>query len=74
LYAAMLGHRKTWVKERGRMAFNRYLLVRMPKEKLTTFLPHFNEMIRMSSIFGDVARSPDSSVYLVEGRVVRLFK
>ncbi|MFH2202805.1 MAG: hypothetical protein ABIJ96_06810 [Elusimicrobiota bacterium] len=74
IYSAMLGHRTKWVKERGRLAFNRYLLLRMSNDKLAAFLPHFNEMIRMSALFGDVARSPDSSVYLVESRAVRLFK
>jgi len=74
VYGALLNHRADWVKKRGRLAFNRYLLLRMSKDKLAAFLPHFSEMIRMSALFGDVARSPDSSVFLVESRVVRLFK
>lgn len=74
IHAGLLKHRTHWVKQRGRMAFNRYLLLRMPLDKMTAYLPHFNEIIRMSSIFGDVARSPDSNVFLVEGRVVRLFR
>ncbi len=74
VYGGLLKHRKKWVEERGRMAFNRYLLLRMSNDKLAAFLPHFNEMVRMSALFGDVARSPDSSVFLVESRIVRLFR
>ena len=74
IYTQMLKHRDVWVKKRGRLAFNKYLLLRMSHDKLSAFLPHFNEMIRMSALFGDNARSPDSSVFLVESRIVRLFR
>lgn len=66
-------HRDEWLRRRGKSLHQAYLILRAPKSKFRNYLPHLSDVVAMSALYGDVERSADSELYLVEGKVTRLF-
>jgi hypothetical protein len=66
-------HRQGWIRDRGRLLGAPYLLLRAPHERMRQYLPHLQDVVSMSALFGDVQPDADSAVFLVEGRVYQLF-
>lgn len=73
IYAKLQAYRNEWVKRSGKTGFSRYLLLRAPESKFNGYLPHLSDVVAMSALYGDVNRSDDSAMFLVEGRITRLF-
>lgn len=73
-YARMALQRERWVKEHGSPVHTAYLLLRARKSQFAQYLDHLSEAVKMSAIYGDIGRAPDSEMYLVEGKVTRLFR
>lgn len=73
VYAALQKTRTGWVERGGRVLHSPYLILRVPRRKLGQYLPHLSDAVKISAVYGDVAPGEDSEIYLVEGRVVRLF-
>jgi hypothetical protein len=74
VYARLLEFRKKWVERRGQNVDYKYLLLRAPRAKFSSYLPHLADVVAMSAIYGDVEPGENGSeFYLVEGRVTRLF-
>lgn len=73
VYAALQKFRKTWVEERGRVMHTPYLLLRARKPQIEKYFDHLTEAINMSSLYGDIDRAGETEMFLVEGKVVRLF-
>ena len=73
VYARLQAHRNEWAKRSGKVEFSRYLLLRAPEGKFSGYLPHLADVVSMSALYGDVERAEDSAMFLVEGRVTRLF-
>lgn len=72
-YARMRRHRDQWV-DAGSGLDARYLILRARRGKFQRYLQHLADVVAMSALYGDVEPGPDSEMYLVEGRVTRLFK
>lgn len=66
-------YRDEWARRRGRSVHQAYLILRAPEPKLRDYLGHLSDVVAMSALYGDVGRAEDSEVYLVEGKVTRLF-
>ncbi|MBI3554585.1 MAG: hypothetical protein HY077_18990 [Elusimicrobia bacterium] len=73
VYARLQAYRNEWVKGTGKVNFSRYLILRAPEAKFSGYLPHMADVVSMSALYGDVNRCEDSAMYLVEGRVTKLF-
>lgn len=73
IYAKMLAHRSRWLARAGTAVDYRYLILRAPRAKFMGYLPHLSDVVSMSAIYGDVERADDSEIFLVEGKVSRLF-
>lgn len=73
IYAKMLQHRQKWLERSGKAVDYRYLILRAPRSKFMGYLPHMADVVSMSAIYGDVERADDSEIFLVEGKVTRLF-
>jgi hypothetical protein len=73
IYARLQSYRNEWVKNSGKVNFSRYLMLRAPESKFSGYLPHLADVVSMSALYGDVNRSDDSAMFLVEGRITRLF-
>ena len=72
-YAKMSGHRRRWVEDRGRAVHGAYLLLRARKGTFAQYFDHLDEAVKMSAIYGDMDPAADSEMYLVEGKITRLF-
>lgn len=66
-------YRDKWVRGRGRSVHQAYLILRAPAPKLRDYLAHLSDVVAMSALYGDVGNAADSELYLVEGKVTRLF-
>ena len=66
-------HRDEWVHGRGRSVHQAYLILRAPEPKFRDYLAHLSDVVAMSALYGDVGNAADSELYLVEGKVTRLF-
>jgi hypothetical protein len=73
IYAALQKYRTGWVEERGRTIHTPYLLLRARKPQMEKYFDHLTEAVNMSSLYGDITPADDSEMFLVEGKVVRLF-
>ena len=73
IYSRLQAHRRRWSAEHGAGIEDRYLLLRASQAKFAQYLPHLADVVSLSAIYGDVTPGPDSELYLVEGRVTRLF-
>ena len=73
VYAALKKHRSAWIERRGLAIHAPYLLLRAKRSQMQRYLEHLSEVVNMSALYGDIDRTPDSEIFLVEGRVVRLF-
>lgn len=73
IYARLQAHRDEWARSCGKVDFARYLMVRSSKGKFAAYLPHLTDVIGMSALYGDIGEVDDPALYLVEGRVTRLF-
>lgn len=49
------------------------MILRAPQSRFRDYLPHLSDVVAMSALYGDVERVTDSELYLVEGKVTRLF-
>lgn len=74
VFAALQKHRERLCAQGGRLLHAPYLVLRAPKRKMESYLQHLSDVVNLSAIYGDVKPGPDSEMYLVEGRVTRLFK
>jgi transcriptional regulator with XRE-family HTH domain len=72
-YSRMREHRLKWVEE-GSGLDARYLILRAGRGKFARYLQHLADVVSMSALYGDVEPGPGSEMYLVEGRVTRIFK
>ena len=50
------------------------MILRASRGKIQKYLDHLTEVVNMSSIYGSVENTPDSEMFLVEGKVFRLFR
>lgn len=66
-------HRDEWTRRRGRSVHQAYLILRAPEPKFRDYLSHLSDVVAMSALYGDVGPAADSELYLVEGKVTRLF-
>lgn len=66
-------HRDEWLRRRGKSVHQAYLILRAPQSRFRDYLPHLSDVVAMSALYGDVERAADSELYLVEGKVTRLF-
>ena len=66
-------HRDEWLRGRGRSVHQTYLILRAPEPKLQDYLAHLSDVVAMSALYGDVENAADSELYLIEGKVTRLF-
>lgn len=66
-------HRDEWLRRRGKSVHQAYLILRAPRSRFQDYLPHLSDVVAMSALYGDVERAADSELYLVEGKVTRLF-
>lgn len=73
IYAALKNHRSAWIDKGGRTFHAPYLLLRAKRAQMDRYLEHLTEVVNMSALYGDIANGRDSEMFLVEGRVVRLF-
>jgi len=73
IYARLQSYRNEWVKNSGKVNFSRYLILRAPESKFSGYLPHLADVVSMSALYGDVNRCDDTAMFLVEGRITRLF-
>ncbi len=73
IYARLQSYRNEWTKKAGKVNFSRYLMLRAPESKFSGYLPHLADVVSMSALYGDVNRGEDSSMFLVEGRITKLF-
>jgi hypothetical protein len=74
IYARLQSYRQEWTKDSGKVTFSRYLVLRAPESKFSGYLPHLADVVSMSALYGDVNPAEDSGMFLVEGRVTRLFQ
>lgn len=73
-YARLQAYRRQWVLEQGACVEARYLILRAGKAKFLQYFPHLADVVSMAAVYGDVAPDPGSQMYLVEGRVTRIFE
>jgi transcriptional regulator with XRE-family HTH domain len=73
IYACLQEYRRDWVKNHGSPVDTRYLVLRAPRSKFSQYLPHLADVVALSAVYGDVVPASDSEMYLVEGRVTRIF-
>ena len=73
IYARLQAFRKQWVQSSGKTGFSRYLILRAPEAKFSGYLPHLADVVSMSALYGDVNRADDSAMFLVEGRITKIF-
>ena len=73
VYASLKKHRDEWIDKRSNAVHTPYLLVRAQRGKMQKYFDHLTEVVNMSAIYGSIEKTPDSEMYLVEGRVHRLF-
>lgn len=66
-------HREEWLRKRGKSLHQSYLILRAPDGRLRDYLPHLTDVVAMSALYGDVGHSADSALFLIEGKVTRLF-
>lgn len=66
-------HRDEWLRRRGKSVHQSYLILRAPEPKFRDYLAHLSDVVAMSALYGDVEQGAGSGVYLVEGKVTRLF-
>ncbi|MCR4295220.1 MAG: hypothetical protein NUW21_06775 [Elusimicrobia bacterium] len=72
-FSRLRRHRDEWVRGRGRSVHQTYLILRAPEPKFRDYLAHLSDVVAMSALYGDVEQGAASGVYLVEGKVTRLF-
>lgn len=72
-YARLQQHRAKWARN-GTGADARYLILRAERAKFARYSQHLADVVSMSALYGDVEPGPDSEMYLVEGRITRLFQ
>jgi hypothetical protein len=73
VYAKLQAYRRDWL-DRSAAVHTPYLILRASRAKLERYHEHLTEAINMSSIFGDIRPEGDTEMFLVEGRVTRLFQ
>src|SRR5207302_812766 len=64
---------KDWAEKTGRLVRMNQLVVRMAAPELDRFVAHLDDVVDMASVYGDVEKAEGTAVYLVQGRVLRLF-
>lgn len=72
LYSRMAEHRAEWAK-RGAAVHAPYLLARLRRSEAARYLEHLTEVVHISAAFAETRPAQDSDVYLVEGKLTRLF-
>ena len=50
-----------------------YLVLRARKSEMAKFFEHMTENVNMSVVYSEQRPSEDSELYLIEGRVTRVF-
>jgi hypothetical protein len=73
-YARLQAHRRRWIEQHGACVETRYLVLRAAKAKFSQYFPHLADVVSMAAVYGDVTPGPDSQMFLVEGRVTRIFE
>lgn len=74
IYARLQSFRNEWINKHGRLHHERYLILRATRGKFAGYMPHLSDVVGMSALYGDVEPSADSSMYIVEAKVSRLFE
>ncbi len=73
IYARLQSFREDWIRNHGRVHHKKYLVLRASRSKFASYLPHLSDVVGMAALYGDVEPTPDSAMFLVEARVMRLF-
>ncbi|MBI3551341.1 MAG: hypothetical protein HY077_02380 [Elusimicrobia bacterium] len=73
VYAKLKSHREAWMARKAYPIHTPYLILRASRGKIQKYLDHLTEVVNMSAIYGSIEKSEDSEMFLVEGRVCRLF-
>lgn len=73
IHAAITRHRSALASRKGSVFHRADLILRAPRRQMEAYFRHLADMVRMSSVYADSASREDSEVYLVEGRVSRIF-
>lgn len=73
IVARLQDTRRSWVAEHGRVACAPSVLIRASCDKMTAFQETLAEAVDMATLCAENARLEGTAVYLVEGRIARLF-
>jgi len=73
LQAALYNHRKAWTEDHAKLVHLSHLTVRLPKANVDRYAHQLAEAVQLSAVYGDVERTADTAVYLVEGRIYSVF-
>ncbi|MFC1679248.1 hypothetical protein ACFL2T_03455 [Elusimicrobiota bacterium] len=73
IFAALKRHRATWKKDRARLIHAPYIMTVSRQSHMEGYLPHLTNVVQMSTLFYERPYSKDAEIFLIEGRVFKLF-
>lgn len=73
LMSAAYRYRQQWIDKPAKLSHHSFLTVRMEGSALDRYQHHLSEAVKLASVYGDVEKSEGTAVYLVEGRVYKVF-